>query len=289
MEGVELTVPASGSAPLVSIVIPVRNGLPFIKQALDSALADNGVDLEVIVGENFSTDGTAEWLSTITDPRVRIVQAKDSLTAAQNWTTVCREARGTWLKVLCADDFLPEGGLRRQVEAAEAHPRAVMIASRRRVVTESGKVVLRGHGLSGFVGAATGGEVAQRAIVSGANPFGEPSSVLFRRDALEASLPFSDDHPYLTDLAMYVRVLPRGDFVGLSTVDGAFRLSTTSWSASIGNNQLSEYRDWVTSLERDGTIRLSRATRWIVNVRLRARFIARRVVTTLTSFSARKT
>lgn len=276
------------SGTLISVVIPVRNGLPFIKEALASALADPSLDIEVIIGENFSTDGTSEWLDTLTDPRVRVVRAEEPLSAAENWTNVCRHANGTWLKVLCADDFLPEGGLARQVEAAVSHPDAVMIASRRRVVSDAGRVVLKRHGLTGFVGTSDGAETVERAVRAGANPFGEPSSVLFRRDALVASLPFSEAHPYLTDLDMYVKVLPKGSFVGLPSVDGAFRLSTTSWSASIGNNQLREHQRWVDSLESEGTVILSRPRRWLVDLRLRGRFIARRIVTTLTSIGARR-
>ena len=47
---------------LASIVIPVYNGMPFLPEAVASALAQDYRDLEVVVVENGSTDGTAEWL-----------------------------------------------------------------------------------------------------------------------------------------------------------------------------------------------------------------------------------
>jgi glycosyltransferase involved in cell wall biosynthesis len=273
---------------LVSVVVPVRNGMPFIKEAISSVLDDPDARVEVIVAENFSTDGTAEWLAEQTDPRLRVVAAAEPLSAGANWTRACELADGDWVKILCADDFLPAGGLDRQLAAAAASPSATLIASRRRVVGDDGDVVLARHGLSGFRGRFGGPATARRAILSGSNPFGEPSSVLFRRDALQASLPFTEVHPYLTDLDMYVRVLEKGDFVGLPTVDGAFRLNTTSWSAAIGNRQLEEHRTWIESLENDGTIRIGRGARILLALRLRARFLARRAVTSLSALRARR-
>ena len=277
-----------GSSPELSVVIPVRNGLPFIKQALASALADDSIDVEVVISENFSTDGTPEWLDTLDDPRVRVVRASHPLSAAANWTNGCEQARAPWVKVLPADDFLPEGGLARQLAAARANPDASLIASRRRVVSHSGRVIIGKHGMRGFVGRMPGADAVRKAVLAAENPFGEPSSVLFKRDDLVASLPFSDDHPYLTDLAMYVKVLPHGEFVGLASVDGAFRLNNSSWSAEIGNRQYREFRDWVDAMEEQGVVEMSGWTRFIVRAKLRANFLARRAITTVTSLLGRR-
>ena len=48
--------------PLVSIVIPVYNGMPYLPDAVGSALAQDYEPIEVVVVENGSTDGSAEWL-----------------------------------------------------------------------------------------------------------------------------------------------------------------------------------------------------------------------------------
>jgi glycosyltransferase involved in cell wall biosynthesis len=258
--------------------------MKFIEQALRSALAYPSITLEVVVAENFSTDGTDAWLETITDPRVRVIPAEKPLSAAENWARACREARGTWLKIVPADDFLTEGGLDRQLHAAESSPKVVMVASRRRIVSDGGATVFRSHGLRGFLGKADGREVARRAILSGANPFGETSSVLFRRSSLIASLPFTEEHPYLTDLDMYVKVLSHGEFVGLATVDAAFRLNAASWSASIGDMQLAQHQAWLRQVQKSEFYSWSQPSAILVGLRLRARFIARKVVTKTVSF-----
>ncbi len=267
------------TSPILSVVIPVRNGMPFIEKAVGSVLANSSPDLEVIIHENFSTDGTAEWLATVTDPRVRVITAANPISAGANWTAACQSARGDWIKLLCADDFVMPGGLDRQLDAAHAHPGVALIASRRQVVSHEGRIVLARLGLTGFSGRHEGAEVMRKAVLSGVNPFGEPSSVLFRADALKSSLPFQEDHPYLTDLDMYVKVLSYGDFIGLKSVDGAFRLNTGSWSAAIGKNQLHEYRAWLVSLPGRGILPLSAIAIRTTSAKIYGRYLMRRAVT----------
>jgi len=267
--------------PTVAIVIPVRNGMPYLEEALESALAAEGID-EVVVRENGSTDGTAEWLTERAQRGdFTLLVAETPGSAAENWTTVASAVSTDYVKLLCADDYLLPGGIERQVAAAVETPDAVLIASKRRVIDESGRTVVGSHGIGGVAGPHDGAAVARKAVLGGRNPFGEPSAVLFRRDALAASLPFDGSHPYVIDLDMYVRVLSRGRFVGLSTTDAAFRVSTTSWSAAIGSDQARQFDAWVTDLVATRRLVAGRVALGIARVRIRAVFAARRVVTRL--------
>ena len=70
-------VPAASSAPSISVLIPARNEKAAIGPAVRAALASQRVDLEVIVLDDHSTDGTAQIVREFAqhDPRVRLVQA----------------------------------------------------------------------------------------------------------------------------------------------------------------------------------------------------------------------
>ena len=73
------------SGPRVSVVMPVRDGERFLREALDSTLAQTLPDLELIVVDDGSTDATPEILAdgARRDPRVRVQrQAAAGLTAA---------------------------------------------------------------------------------------------------------------------------------------------------------------------------------------------------------------
>jgi GT2 family glycosyltransferase len=258
--------------------------MPYLPETIESILPQLTDEMEVVVRDNFSTDETLTYLRTITDPRVRIVEGGEPLSAGGNWSAVSALATGVYTKLLCADDTVLPGGLDRQLAAARRHPDAVLIASRRRIIDEKGATVLRHHGLRGLIGERTGVAALTTAVQSGGNPFGEPSSVVFRTAELQQSLPFTEKFPYLTDLDMYAKVLSRGSFVGIATVDASFRISSTSWSAAVGNSQAAEYRAWLNDLATRSVVTLSPAQRVVASAAIAARFLARRVVTTLTSF-----
>lgn len=268
--------------PLVSLLIPVKNGMPYLEEAIASALHQWTPEMEVIVRDNCSTDGTLAFLDSLHDPRIRVVHAPEPVSAGTNWTAVCELATGRYTKLLCADDTLLPGGLERQLQAAVDHPEAVLVASRRQIIDAKGRVVIRHHGLSSLVGVFGGAEAVRKAVLAGNNPMGEPSSVLFRTDALQASLPFTEEYPYLTDLDMYLKVLSHGSLVGLATLDATFRLSKSSWSQSIVGSQLQEFRGWIRSLLTHGVLTLSPPRRALLEVTIVAKFLARRIVIAMT-------
>jgi glycosyltransferase involved in cell wall biosynthesis len=83
--------------------------MPFLPQTLESALAQNYPNLEVIVSENFSTDTTPSFLSSISDPRVRIIIPPKPLSMPENWQFAAESATGDFAMILGADDWiLPE-------------------------------------------------------------------------------------------------------------------------------------------------------------------------------------
>lgn len=59
--------------PQVSVLMPVRNGLPWLREALGSLSAQTLSDLEFIVLEDGSTDGTREFLESWADDRLRVI------------------------------------------------------------------------------------------------------------------------------------------------------------------------------------------------------------------------
>jgi glycosyltransferase involved in cell wall biosynthesis len=108
-----------GAPPEVSVIIATRNRWQILlAHGLPSALAQQGVDLEVIIVDDASDDDTPSHLREISDPRVRIVThaVNRKLPAARN--TGIGVARGGWLAFLDDDDLWSPDKLRRQIDAA---------------------------------------------------------------------------------------------------------------------------------------------------------------------------
>ena len=106
--------------PDVTVVIPTRDRLPFLKRSLASALAQRDVSLEAVVVDDGSVDGTAEWLATQADARVRVVRhdVPRGVAAARNAGIAL--AAGEWLAFLDDDDVWAPEKIARQLRAARA-------------------------------------------------------------------------------------------------------------------------------------------------------------------------
>ena len=263
--------------PLVSIVIPVYNGMPYLPDAVGSALAQDYEPIEVVVVENGSTDGSAEWLRTVEDPRLRVVYREVTQPAGANWTQAVDESRGDYVKLMCADDLITPGAVSAQVASLEASPRAVLAASRRRVIDGTGRVLRSSHGLSHLHGEVSAEEAIRDCLLAGTNTLGEPAAVLMRGDAARASMPWDDRWPYMIDVATYAHVMRAGGAVCDRAVLASFRVSGTSWSSSLIGRQREQFRGWRDAVVAEGRVRFGALDRARSEVALAVRTLGRRL------------
>lgn len=109
--------------PAVSVIMPAYNVEPYVGEALRSALAQTFTDLEVIVVDDGSTDGTSDVVADIAaaDTRVRLVrQPNRGLAGARN--TGLRMGRGELFALLDSDDLWEPGFLDAQIAILRARP-----------------------------------------------------------------------------------------------------------------------------------------------------------------------
>ncbi|MBA4291113.1 MAG: glycosyl transferase family 2 [Pseudomonas sp.] len=112
--------PQNDWAPKVSVVIPVRNGIAYIAEAINSVLSQSFQDFEIIVIDDGSTDGDYNFL-TSTDPRIRLFHLDGrGVSTARN--TGLRAAHGELIAFLDADDVWFPGKLQAQASYMQAHP-----------------------------------------------------------------------------------------------------------------------------------------------------------------------
>ncbi|WP_432708688.1 glycosyltransferase family 2 protein [Pedobacter sp.] len=93
------------SQPSISILTPVWNGLPFIKECVESVLQQEYHDFELLISDNSSTDGTLDYLDTIDDPRVKIFKQEHNLGIMGNVNFLFKNASAPICQILCADDY----------------------------------------------------------------------------------------------------------------------------------------------------------------------------------------
>ncbi len=113
--------------PVVSVMMPVYNGRKLIDASIQSLLNQTFTDWECIIVNDGSTDGTAEYLSTIEDPRFRIVTFEKNQGRAVAREKALQLASGEFLAMLDADDLYHPEKLERQVKAMREHPEVALV------------------------------------------------------------------------------------------------------------------------------------------------------------------
>lgn len=125
----------------ISIVTPVLNGMPWLPETVDSVAAQRGdVDVEHLVRDGGSTDGSREWLASHAALGYQVALEKDSGQTdalAVGFDHATGEVFG-WLN---ADDVLAPGALKRVAEAFAAHPEAVIVSGSCLLVGPEGAIL----------------------------------------------------------------------------------------------------------------------------------------------------
>lgn len=128
--------------PLVSFALPVRNGERFLPRALESILAQDLADLEIVVCDNQSTDGTVEIGEEFArrDRRVRFIRNSENVGQIANFNRVLELARGTYFRWIGADDYLDPTYASQCVAALEADRDAIAATTYQAHIRDDGTI-----------------------------------------------------------------------------------------------------------------------------------------------------
>jgi len=201
------------AAPKVSVLIPTYQYARFLPQAIESVLAQDFPDYELIISDDGSTDGSAAILADYAarDPRIAIHLQPGNLGMVAHWNWCLRQARGEYVKFVFGDDRLvSRRALGRMVAMLDENPGSVLAASARLVIDEDSRVTDLWSELGG-AGRRNGRSIIAHALWRDRNIIGEPSGVLFRRTA--AARGFDPALRQVVDLELWFHLLMQGDLV----------------------------------------------------------------------------
>ncbi|MGF1672663.1 MAG: glycosyltransferase family 2 protein [Rivularia sp. (in: cyanobacteria)] len=107
--------------PKVSIIIPAYNAMTYLPETLESAFQQTFTDFEILIINDGSSDNLVEWVSQITDKRVKLIsQENQGVSIARN--TGINNSQGEYIAFLDADDLWEATKLEKQVNCLEANP-----------------------------------------------------------------------------------------------------------------------------------------------------------------------
>lgn len=130
-------------SPLVTVGVPVYNGERYLAEAIESILAQGFVDLEVIISDNGSTDGTASICRHYAqlDRRIRYVRNEQNMGAAFNYNRLVDLARGRYFKWMAHDDRCAPDLIGACVALLEREPAVALCYTPTTFIDETGRLL----------------------------------------------------------------------------------------------------------------------------------------------------
>ena len=165
------------SPPLVSVVHAARDARATIGQAMASVLGQTFHDLELVVVDDGSVDGTGELLASVDDPRLRVVRNEEALGLAGALNVGMGESRGRYIARLDADDVARPQWLDRLAARMGSAPAAAVVGT--------GAIDFGDDGRLGRVHRMPSGARAVRWAALFSSPFLHPT-VIVDRQVLDA-------------------------------------------------------------------------------------------------------
>ncbi len=193
--------------PTISVLITVFNGEAFLEQAVRSVLDQTGIDFEIVVVDDGSTDATSQILASLADKRLISVRCPH-IGRAKALNLAIAQSRGCYIAILDADDICLPGRLAASAEYLERHPDVDAVGAARQTILDEQLGVLR----------SLGGPVGDQEIRGQLRQYRMPfphSSVMFRRAAVERVGGYDEELVFGFDLDIIARVAETGRLHGL--------------------------------------------------------------------------
>ena len=196
--------------PLVWVVTPVYNGERYLRECIESVLAQTYERWAYVIFDNCSTDRTAEIAReyAVEDRRIQLRQNTEHLPIMQNWNAALRliPSDAKYCKVVHADDTLFPECLARMTDLAERHPSVAVVSSYVRWGDE-----IRHLGVPDRLEVVNGREICRATLLGKSYVFGSPSSVLLRAADVRARNPFYNEQNVHADTEACFELLADAD------------------------------------------------------------------------------
>ncbi len=223
--------------PRVSVAVPSYNYGRYLRASVDSALSQKGVDVEVIIVDNASTDGTTALAHRLAeeDPRVRVIARTKNLGHISAFNEGMWAAASPYVVLLCADDLLAPGSLARSAAVLDARPEVGMVYGYAPYFDQTPPAP-RTHTHSWRIW--SGPEWTEQVCRRGRNVMFTPEAML-RTSVFAATGGFDQRLPHTADLHLWLCAAAHGSIAHISGPDQAyFRIHGANISVTEFGDQL---------------------------------------------------
>jgi glycosyltransferase involved in cell wall biosynthesis len=226
----------------VDVIIPNYNYARFLPECVHSILSQDMSDLRIIIIDNASTDGSVDVARQLAKQHsaIELICHASNQGPHASFNEGIDVASADYVLILCSDDILSEGGLRRAKEALERNPQAAFAVGPETNTdeydTHSRQTVASSWNL------VEGDVFIRRCIRTLGHGLGY-GSVLVRTGAQKAAGHYRPSLPYTDDLEMLLRLAQLGDVIEMAKPIGVRREHSSNMTKSFCHDRIRDLRE----------------------------------------------
>lgn len=210
--------------PKISVLMPVYNCRPFIEESVNSILNQTFEDFEFIIIDDCSTDGTYEYLQTLTDPRIIIIRKVKNSGYTISLNMGLKMAKGMYIARMDGDDISFPDRFEKQVTFMDENPDIILSGGGYKAIDSDFKFIPR-----------TSSEDIVLELMS-LSPIAHPTA-FFRSDILNSnSLQYNTQYEPAEDYKMWTTLVEYGKLANITDIILHYRIhpnQTTNLRAKI--------------------------------------------------------
>lgn len=220
------------SEPLITIAIPTYNRADkYLRQTIECAIRQTYENIEILISDNNSTDGTPDVVRSFSDPRIKYFRQESNLGGFGNWNFLLNQARGDYFHLYHDDDKIDADFIETCMKGAEYRKDLAIIMTGSRGIDEDDNILrenpnmVQGFSIEDFILAW---------FQSRINIY--LCSTLFGTKVLRNVGGFEKKYNHYDDIAAHLKCTAAGERVDISDVKAGFRHhdgSITSNSSSV--------------------------------------------------------
>lgn len=224
---------------LVTIIIPVYNRVNFISEAIESCINQFYKNIEILVIDNCSTDGTYEKSLEYTkqDQRVKVIRNEKNVGRVENWNIALRNVNGEYFQFLMSDDKLDMFAIEEKIKILDKYENVSIVSS-------GHKCFPSGYEFCHFKEETfIDGMDAYKSIMQGGNWLAGLNNNMFRTNSMIECGGFDTQLTWGADWNFYLAMLKKGNVAYIPKMLSYFREHDGRMSDK-GLVQ-SFYEDWI--------------------------------------------
>ena len=222
----------NSKTPLVSVVMPVYNGIPYLPEAIRSILSQSFSDFEFIIINDGSTDDSEKVISEFNDKRIIYIKNEINLGLIESLNKGIRIAKGKYIARMDADDVAYSNRLELQVQKFSLNPNAMVVGSDYLLMKRNSTKHIKNKDDSDY----------NKAVLFFSTCFCHPT-VMMRNIFGEKNVFYDKKYIHAEDYKLWVDIYAYGDFLNVNHALLKYRSHESQISTKNKETQLKVSRE----------------------------------------------